>query len=50
MTEYLLIATHSGDWEIAKSDGTLKRGTSHYLVVSAKRIRKQIALIVTYSY
>ena len=36
MTEYLLIATHSGNWEIAKSDGTLSRGTSHYLVVCKK--------------
>lgn len=36
MTEYLLIATHSGNWEIAKSDGTLNRGTSHYLVVCKK--------------
>lgn len=36
MTEYLLIATHSGNWEIAKSDGTLNRGTSHYLIVCKK--------------
>lgn len=36
MTEYLLIATHSGDYSVKKNDGTILDGVAHYLIACKK--------------
>lgn len=42
MTEYKFLISYSGAWAIKQNDGTIKNGTSYYMVVVKKDMKTGI--------